>query len=118
MRQFSLACSPCPEGSLAFNLSLLAVRSPLIHTVAFNSLPLIHVKHSRFISDHRDAAAVDFWNGRHLPDGTLTPLARTSSPAVYKAIVYDNFHDKAFAHSAQKIAHFLNPPPSPPPVPA
>src|SRR4051794_30758934 len=44
----------------AFNLSLLAVRSSLIHSPAHcNSLPL-HVKNRRLISRHRDAAAVDF----------------------------------------------------------
>src|SRR6185312_13986017 len=85
---------PALKDLWAFNVSLLAVRSPYIRTtVNYNSLPYVHIKHSRFISEHRDAAAIDFWLGRHLPDGTLTPLS--SSSAVYKAIVFDAFHAKA-----------------------
>ena len=76
--------------------NLLVLTGPTEH----NSLPHVRVKHSRFISDHRDAAAIDFWLGPHLPDGTLTPLSSVTSPAVYKAIVFDTFHDKAFSHSA------------------
>src|SRR5947209_4596910 len=105
---------PALKDLLAFNVSLLAVRSPLIHSTAnFNSLPLIRVNYTKFISDYRDAAAVDFWNGRHLPDGTLTPLSSVTSSAVYKAVVFDTFHDSAFEHSALKIATFLNPPACP-----
>jgi ribonuclease HI/exonuclease III len=107
---------PALKDPWAFNVSLLAVRSPYLQTtVNYNSLPHVRVKHSRFISDHRDAAAIDFWLGRHLPDGTLTPLSSATSPAVYKAIVFDTFHDKAFSHSSLKVASFLNPPPAPPP---
>ena len=32
---------------------------------------------------------------------------------MYKAIVFDAFHDKAMFHSALKVASFLNPPPVP-----
>src|SRR5262249_54830581 len=81
---------PALKDLWAFNVSLLAARSPLIHsTVNFDSLPLVKINHSKFIADHRDAAAVDFWNGRHLPDGTLTPLPKVSSPAIYKSVVFD-----------------------------
>src|SRR3954470_19127031 len=71
---------PALKDPWAFNLSLLAIRSPLIHSTAnFKWLPLVQAENSRLISWHRDPAAVDFWNGRHLPDGTLTPLSSLSS---------------------------------------
>ena len=67
----SLVCSnslwhvrPALKDLWAFNLSLLAVRSPIIHSTAnFNSLPLILVNQTKFISDHRDVAAIDFGMG-------------------------------------------------------
>src|SRR3954471_20888252 len=90
---------PALKDLWAFNVSLLAVRSPLIRTTAnFNNLPLVRIRYTRLISKYRDAAAVNFWNGRHLPDGTLTPLPNVSSTSIYKAIVFDNFHETAFAH--------------------
>src|SRR4051812_27939930 len=56
----------------AFNVSLLAVRSPLFSDLAANyhELPHVNVLGSLFIRDHRDAAAVDFWRS----DGTLVPI--------------------------------------------
>ena len=60
----------------AFNVSLLAVRSPLfsVTTNNYHSLPIIKLQYGEMrISKHRDAAAVDFWRSRHFPDGTLIP---------------------------------------------
>lgn len=59
----------------AFNISLLAVRSPLFSQTSnnYHQLPTINTRFNMHISDHRDAAAVDFWRSRHLPDGTLVP---------------------------------------------
>ena len=61
----------------AFNIFLLASRSSLISSdLNYNDLVSPIIINSRLIHKHRDAAAVDFWRGRHLPDGTLVPLPR------------------------------------------
>src|SRR5579872_5572122 len=53
---------PALKDLWAFNLSLLAVRSPFIRATAnWNSLPCVNVEFSKLICDHRDAAAIDFW---------------------------------------------------------
>lgn len=101
-----------------FNVSLLAARSPIINSKEnYNDLPYISVIRSKFISDHRDAAAIDFWRDRHLPDGTLIPLPHTSSAHIYQAIVNDVFLPLCAMHCSEKIFVFISRNVSPPPPP-
>lgn len=101
----------------AFNVSLLASRSPLISTSTnYHLLPAISLRSSKFIQEHRDASAVDFWRDRHLDDGTLLPLSNSSSTAIYQALITDNFLPLATQHLNNKISSFIfkNSPLSPP----
>ncbi len=85
----SLICSNLLFGSRPFlkdvwtyNISLLASRSNLIETSTnYNNLPYVDLSSTKIIKRHRDAAAVDFWRSRHLPDGTLVPPPKTTSSA-------------------------------------
>ena len=93
----------------AFNLSLLASRSNAISaTCNYYDIQDVSVRHSRFIKEHRDAAAIDFWRGRHLEDGTLTPLQQSTSPLIYQALVDDEFLPLAEVHCAEKVGKFLS----------
>ena len=98
----------------AFNVSLLAVRSPLFTSLStnYNDLPSINLKYNLFIKDHRDAAAVDFWRSRHLPDGTLVPPSPPTSSEVYKILVNDVYLEEAVNHCSKKIHGLSSPPPS------
>ena len=72
------------------------------------------------ITDHRDAACIDFWRGHHLSDGTLVPLPKPTSPEVYKSLIEDVYLDEAAEKVSSKIHGFLllNQPsfPLPPPI--
>ena len=88
----------------AAGTSLLAVRSDFIHsTLNYRDLPSIDVKFSKHISKHRDAAAIDYWRGRHLEDGTLIPIGTPKSTAVYRSIVADVFLEEATNHDRKKV---------------
>lgn len=103
----------------AFNVALLAARSPLISTTTnYNLLPAISLRKSKFIKEHRDAAAVDFWRDRHLEDGTLLPLSNHTSTAIYQALITDNYLPLAIQHLNSKINSFItkNSPLPPPPI--
>jgi ribonuclease HI len=92
----------------AFNVSLLAVRSPHISSSAnYFLLPHIDLRFTKIITKHRDAAAVDFWRSRHLPDGTLIPLPKATSSIIYKVIIKDVYYDEAVSHSGQKLISYL-----------
>lgn len=93
----------------AFNVALLASRSPLISTSTnYNLLPAISLRTSKFIQDHRNASAVDFWRDRHLEDGTLLPLPNSSSTTIYQALIIDIFLPLATLHSDKKISSFIS----------
>ena len=75
----------------AFNVSLLASRSPIIHASgSFDALdpelaaPL-HTSNLR-ISSHRNSAAMDFWNICQNTDGSLPALSNFSSSSLYRLI--------------------------------
>lgn len=103
---FSL--NPALKDVWAYNVSLLAVRSPFISADCnYNDLPAIKLKLTRRICLHRDAAAIDFWRGRHLADGTLTPLPSRSSTLVYQSIIEDVYFEEASQHCANKLTNFL-----------
>jgi hypothetical protein len=114
----SLVCSNLMFGSRPFlkdvwtyNISLLASRSCLIETDSnYNNLPYVDLSSTKLINHHRDAAAVDFWRSRHLPDGTLVPPPKTSSSAIYNIILADVFLSKASAHLANKVSAFAGMP--------
>jgi len=93
----------------AFNISLLAVRSPLFKNPTQNyfSLPTIGTNFNMHITEHRDAAAVDFWRSRHLPDGRLVPLSVPSSTEVYKVLVDDVYLDDSTDQVSKKISNYL-----------
>ena len=118
---FVFSIRPPLKDLWAVNVALLAVRSPLISsTSSYRHLPAVSIVFSKFIRDHRDAAAVDFWRDRHLDDGTLTPLLKCTSPLVYQALVEDVYLQKAADHVGKKVSRFvLNNSPShlPPPLP-
>ena len=98
------AMKPALKDVWAFNISLLAVRSPLIESkLNYNDLPTIDLTFTKIIMRHRDAAAVDFWRSRHLPDGTLVPIPALTSAAVYNIVILDVYHDKAARHCAAKL---------------
>ena len=103
------AVKPALKDLWAFNVSLLAVRSPIFSNVSANyfSLPTIDFRANMLISEHRDAAAVDFWRSRHTEDGTLVPLARPTSSEAYKVLVIDVYLAKATAHCNRKLGKFL-----------
>ena len=109
---------PSLKDPWAVNVSLLAVRSPLLCSgTNYFSLPSISIVYSKFIRDHRNAAAVDFWRDRHLEDGTLTPLLKYTSPAVYQAVIEDVYLQEAVEHCSHKVGKFvLSNSPSDPPV--
>jgi hypothetical protein len=110
----------------AFNVSLLAVRSRLFTNTSgnYHTLPYIKLaKNNMFIKDHRDAAAVDFWRSRHLPDGRLLPPSPPTSSEVYKVLVEDVYLEDALSHCNNKLQNFLGnstgpPPPLPSPFPS
>ena len=100
---------PALKDVWAFNLSLLAVRSPLLSsTCNYFSLPRGNCRTSKLIMDHRNAAGVDFWRGRHAADGTLLPLAKPSSPNIYKCFVEDIYSDQVVTHYGNKFSSFLS----------
>jgi len=100
--------SPALKDVWAYNISLLAVRSPLIlSTSNYFSLPSINVRNTKLISHHRDAAAVDFWRSRHLPDGKLLPLSKCKSPDVYKIVITDVYLDRVLEHYGAKYRKFI-----------
>ena len=62
-----LSIKPAFEDVWAFNVSLLAVRSRFFHTAHnYHDFPNIKIKNNMLITDHRDAACIDFWRGNHL----------------------------------------------------
>jgi ribonuclease HI len=78
-------------------------------TCNYAQLPYINVKNTRFICRHRDAAAIDFWRGKHLPDGKLLPLSNGKSSSVYKALIADVYLDDVLAHYGEKYLKFISP---------
>ena len=100
---------PALKDVWAFNISLLASRSPFISSsFRYHDLPRVNVRFSKLINLHRDAAAVDFWRSRHLEDGTLLPLPKCSSSSIYKVITRDVFLDKVLDHNSDKICRLLS----------
>ena len=98
----------------AANVSLLAVRSSYFNPdLNYHDLPAIDLRFNMHISDHRDAAAVDLWRGRHRPDGSLIAITPPTSPATYKIFVDDVFLDKVSTTLGSKISSFLFSHPSP-----
>ena len=98
----------------AANVALLSVRSSYFNPfLNYHSLPAIDLRFNMHISDHRDAAAVDLWRSRHLPDGKLLPITPPTSPTTYKIFVEDVFLDKASYSLGSKISSFLFLHPSP-----
>lgn len=78
-------------------------------------LPDLEVNYNFIIDEHRDMAAIDFWNTRHDDEGKLIPLPRLSGPAIYNALLKDHFLDEATTKVNSKIGKFLtNHSPSPP----
>jgi len=112
---------PALKDVWAFNLSLLAVRSPYFRNLTNNyfNLPKLDPLFNMFIKDHRDIAAIDFWRASHLPDGRLVPPSPPTSSEAYKLIVEDVYLDDAVEHVGKKIHTFLttNQPTAPPPPP-
>ena len=115
------AVKPALKDVWAFNVSLLAVRSKYFSNTSakYQDLPCIDLKNSMLIKHHRDAAAVDFWRSRHLPDGTLVPPSPPTSSEAYKILVEDVYLDGAVTHCNGKLGRFLQKSfgPSPPPSP-
>ena len=104
---FFFEIKPALKDVWAFNLSLLAARSPLLSsTCNYFSLPRGNCRTSKLIMAHRDAAAVDFWRGRHAADGTLLPLAKPSSPNIYKCFIEDIYTDQVVSHYGNKFFSF------------
>ena len=99
---------PALKDVWAFNISLLAVRSPFFSSsLNYHQLPSIDIRHNMHITDHRDAAAVDFWRSRHLPTGQLLPVSPPTSPTVYKTIIKDVYLDDVISKLGLKISNFL-----------
>ena len=94
----------------AYVVSLLAVRSSFISS-SFNyfDLPSVNLTYTKIISRHRDAAAIDFWRSRHLPDGTLIPLSDLSSAEIYKIIIHDVYYEDTAIHCGGKFAKYIAP---------
>ena len=98
----------------AANVALLSVRSSYFNpSLNYHSLPSIDLRYNMHISDHRDAAAVDFWRSRHRPDGSLLPITPPTSPTTYKIFIDDVFLDSASHSLGSKISSFLFLHPSP-----
>ena len=115
----SLASSPPLRISVkdiwAFVNSLLAARSPFISSSSnYFDLPSIDPSFTKLISLHRDAAAIDYWRSKHLPDGTLTPPAKMGSSSLYKVFISDTYLDIASSHLSSKIHRFISSSPSNP----
>ena len=100
---------PALKDVWAFNLSLLAVRSRFfLDSLNYHAFPKLHMKNNMLITDHRDAACIDFWRGHHLSDGTLVPLPKPTSPEVYKSIIEDVYLNEAAEKVSLKISGFLS----------
>ena len=103
-----LGIKPALKDLWSFNVSLLAARSDFINSRAnYNELPLISIVYSRVIKSHRDCAAIDYWRGRHLPDGTLLPLAATTSTAIYRSLIADVYLEEVTEKLGEKVAKFV-----------
>ena len=104
-----MAAKPALKDLWAFNISLLAVRSTLYDaSLNYNTLPTINLKYNMHINDHRNAAAVDFWRGRHEASGRLIPVCPSGSPEVYKSIISDVYCEDASIHLNSKILSFIH----------
>ena len=119
---FSLICSnmvynfkPALKDVWAFNISLLASRSPYISSnLNYFDLPRIDVRYTKIIKHHRDAAAVDFWRSRHTKEGTLLPPPNVSSSCIYKILIRDVYLDSMLDHDSDKTFRLVrSSPPSP-----
>ena len=100
---------PALKDVWAFIVSLLAVRSEVFSNTSANYYSLVRPKlgHNMFISQHRDAAAFDFWGFRMLPDGTLVPPSPCTSSEVYKIIIAGVYREEAFSHSGDRLYNFV-----------
>jgi hypothetical protein len=107
---------PALKDVWAFVISLLAVRSPYIHSSSnYNDLPHVDLRFTKLISCHRNAAAIDFWRSRHLPNGVLVPLSKIDSSSIYKVLIRDVYLEDASKHCSEKVSRFIaNTSPSPP----
>ena len=60
------AIKPSLKDLWAYNISLVAARSQILHSKAnYWNLPDLEVIFSKSICNHRDAATVNFWRGKH-----------------------------------------------------
>ena len=92
----------------AYNVALLASRSTFIHSTSnYWDLPSLEVVYNKSITNHRDAAAIDFWEGRHSDDGTLIAPPDASSPSLYRILVQDVYLEDAAEHLGVKMRKFL-----------
>ena len=90
------------------NVSLLAMRSEYIRASCdYASLPAIKMKNNMFISNARDAAAVDYWRDRHDSKGSLINPSKQSSSSIYTALVEDVYAAGAASHLGDKVCNFL-----------
>jgi ribonuclease HI/exonuclease III len=107
---FIFSIRPPLKDLWAVNISLLAARSPYIHSNSnYNDLPKISLAYSKFIIEHRDAAAIDFWRDRHIAEsGILTPLLKCTSPCIYQAMIEDVYLFEAATHIGKKVASFVS----------
>ena len=99
---------PSLKDPWAYNAALLASRSPLMQAnVNYWKLPDLDVVYSKSIIDHRNAAAVDFWRGKHSDDGTLARISDFSSPAIYNSLIEDEYLVSTSQHIGEKVRSFI-----------
>jgi ribonuclease HI/exonuclease III len=100
---------PALKDVWAFNISLLAVRSPLIHSISnYNDFRKPDIKSSKLIRRHRDAAAYDVWRSRHLEDGTLLPFPDAKSAKIYKIVIQDVYVENVEQHYSNKFHKLIS----------
>ena len=98
----------------ALNASLLTVRSRLFNpSINYHDIPTINLKFNMHMSDHRDAAAADFWRSRHHPDGKLIPISPPTSSIAYKVFIEDVYLSSASEALGKKLLNFISANPSP-----
>lgn len=94
---------PALKDVWAAGISLLAVRSPVLRSGQL-TFPTFSMRTTKFIVDHRNAAAKDFISGYH----GATPACDLKSPDIYRTLVAQTYLPEASQLMEEKITRLLS----------